>query len=346
MAKDNKRQALVHGVGPKDWLESSGNQQCIRQVDREVLLSESFASVVTHDVAQGKTEMPRLKFLESAYQEQTATNSEKCDLHSTAGNQGAPEPVGTSCGSARNNYAVSHRSAKKRVLHDMSDSSLRKTQGTNLEIPYQIEAVAPKNLRFVPISKEKATELIIKHHYLRRKCPTSLAYGIKVGDETMGVLIIGKPNSYSACVGVTGGTRMDVKLDKGRWRDVFELNRLWVSDDLPPNTESRFIGWVLRELKRDYPNLILLSYADGEQNHVGYVYQATNWIYTGLSAKFEDRTLAGYNDHRSVPKGKLQGPNVIRKQRSRKHRYVMFLTPKDEGLLAWERLPYPKRAAR
>jgi hypothetical protein len=91
--------------------------------------------------------------------------------------------------------------------------------------------------------------------------------------------------------------------------------------------------------------MILLSYADGEQNHVGYVYQATNWIYCGLSAKFKDRTLAGYNDHRSVPRAKLKGPNVIRKERSRKHRYVMFLNRKDEGLLAWKRLPYPKQAA-
>jgi len=210
---------------------------------------------------------------------------------------------------------------------------------------YQGEAFVPESLDFVPISKAQATGLIIKHHYLHRRCPISLAYGIKVGDKVRGVLTIGKPNSYSACVGVTGGALMDVKKDKGRWRDVFELNRLWVSDELPPNTESRFIGWVLRELKRDYPNLILLSYADGEQNHVGYVYQATNWIYTGLSTKFEDRTLAGYNDHRSVPKGKLQGPNVICKRRSRKHRYVMFLTRKDRGLLAWKQLPYPKRSA-
>jgi len=338
MSNDKETQALECGSGSKDWLDINAAQQLGSEKNAEVRLHKSLDGVVAEGAAQQTVDLRRLKILESTCQKQKVTTTKKCDTGATAG-------FGPSSTSAKNSLVISQHLIQKGVLHDMSDCSLRKTQGPNLEIPSRTEAVAP-NLRFCQISNDEATELIVKYHYLHRKCPISLAYGIKVGEETKGVLTVGKLNSYSACVGVTGGTLMDVKLDKGRWRDVFELNRLWVSDDLPPNTESRFIGWVLRELKRDYPNLILLSYADGEQNHVGYVYQATNWIYTGLSTKFADRTLAGYNDHRSVPKGKLQGPNVIRKQRSRKHRYVMFLTPKDEGLLAWERLPYPKRAAR
>ena len=64
----------------------------------------------------------------------------------------------------------------------MSDCSLRKTQGTNLEIPSRTEAVAPKNLHFVSISKEQATELIIKQHYLRRRCPISPRLRDEVAD--------------------------------------------------------------------------------------------------------------------------------------------------------------------
>lgn len=38
-------------------------------------------------------------------------------------------------------------------------------------------------------------------------------------------------------------------------------------------------------LKQYKDDLILVSYADSAQGHHGYIYQATNWIYTGISAK-------------------------------------------------------------
>jgi hypothetical protein len=169
---------------------------------------------------------------------------------------------------------------------------------------------------------------------------------------------------WSVQVGVTGGALWDVRKNKGRWRDVFELNRLWIADDVTDHCiESKFVAWCLRELKKENPNLILISYADGSvtnsvtrKNHVGVVYKALGFIYTGLNAEFTDITLEGYGDHRSVPK-KLQGekvgnrrawasaPNVIRKPRSRKHRYVWFADPKDKSLLGWKALPYPKQPA-
>jgi hypothetical protein len=177
----------------------------------------------------------------------------------------------------------------------------------------------------------------------------------------VGVCTFGKP-MWSVQVGVTGGALWDVRKNTGRWRDVFELNRLWIADDVIDHCiESKFVAWCLRELKKENPNLILISYADGSvtnsvtrKNHVGMVYQAGGWIYTGLSSPWVDITIEG-KDHRSVPK-KMQGEKIgnrrtwagvstVRKKRSRKHRYVMFLDRKGEGLLAWERLPYPKQAA-
>jgi len=38
---------------------------------------------------------------------------------------------------------------------------------------------------------------------------------------------------------------------------------------------------------------VVVSYADTSQNHHGYIYQATNWIYTGLSAKRPDYKIKG-----------------------------------------------------
>lgn len=72
----------------------------------------------------------------------------------------------------------------------------------------------------------------------------------------------------------------------GRYSDrVFELNRLCVSEGLPKNALSWFVGQTFKMLPSP---LALVSFADSGQNHHGYIYQATNWIYTGLSTRFTD----------------------------------------------------------
>jgi hypothetical protein len=211
-------------------------------------------------------------------------------------------------------------------------------------------------LSFKEIGKGLARLAVIEKHYLHRPCPISWAWGIFVDERLKGVLTIGKPPSWSTMCGVVGETYKEFKNNpKGRANDVYELNRLWVCDSMPRNTESRFIGYCLRELRKQLPNVIVVSDADTQQGHIGYVYQATNWIYTGTSAPFKDLHPVGYTDYRSVPNyvrgEKVNGkrawaldPNVPRIERSIKHRYVWFGDKKDEGLLAWKRQPYPKRA--
>jgi len=65
--------------------------------------------------------------------------------------------------------------------------------------------------------------------------------------------------------------------------DCLTLTRLWLSDELPRNSESRVNGVVIRALKRNTSVKFLLSYADPAQRHLGTIYQATGWLYTGLS---------------------------------------------------------------
>jgi hypothetical protein len=169
---------------------------------------------------------------------------------------------------------------------------------------------------FKPISHGLATDTVIAKHYQHRGCPITWAFGVFVDDILKGVLTVGKPCSSTVCSGVCGPERSS---------DVYELNRLWLDDTLPRNGESRFIGWCLRWFAHHCAGLILVSYADTGQNHIGTVYQATNWLYTGMSAKFKD---------------KIEG-RVI--ERSRKHRYV-WLNNLDKNLLRWKVMPYPKRA--
>ena len=77
---------------------------------------------------------------------------------------------------------------------------------------------------------------------------------------------------------------------------------------------------------------LLVSFADTEQKHLGIVYQATNWIYTGLSAKRTDWTVKGIDKHghtwadkyTAAEMRELFGDRFYLKPRSRKHRYVFI----------------------
>lgn len=210
-------------------------------------------------------------------------------------------------------------------------------------------------LRFQEIEKKVAKQMVIANHYLHRPCPISWAWGAFVGDELKGVLTIGKPPSWSTMCGLVGESYKEFKSNtNSRAKDVYELNRLWMDDSLPHNSESQFIGWCLRSLRKLRPTAILVSYADTKMGHVGTVYAATNWIYTGTSTPFKDLHPAGYGDYRSVPNSvrgeKVNGkrawaldPAIPRIERSIKHRYVWFSNTNDAGILAWGRQPYPKR---
>jgi hypothetical protein len=163
---------------------------------------------------------------------------------------------------------------------------------------------------FEAIDKHAATDMVVTHHYAHRRCPISWAWGIRTHGKLVGVLTVGKPVSWSVMCSLVGETSEEMKTNSSaRSRDVYELNRLWLSDECPKNLESRFIGWCLRELKKLRPHLILVSYADGSKRHVGKVYQATNWVYTGQSLPFTDICVEGFGDYRSVPQ-ELRGGYV------------------------------------
>jgi hypothetical protein len=105
---------------------------------------------------------------------------------------------------------------------------------------------------------------------------------------------------------------------------------------------------------------IIVSFAEISAGHVGTVYQATNWIYTGLSAKRTDWTVKGIHKHGQTLSDKYRtaqgmreafGDDFYLKERPRKHRYVFFNCDRrrKKELLAKLRypiLPYPKQDSR
>lgn len=119
-----------------------------------------------------------------------------------------------------------------------------------------------------PVTSRAAADLVVKEHYLHRRPPISFAYGLFTDEnELRGVVTFGTPASRhlqkSAC-----------PADPGK---VIELNRLWVDDVMPTNTESWFVSRALRQL----PGRIVVSYADPVHGHIGYIYRALCFRYAG-----------------------------------------------------------------
>lgn len=60
----------------------------------------------------------------------------------------------------------------------------------------------------------------------------------------------------------------------GHWR---ELRRMACSPDSPKNTSSRFLGWMVRWFRKNYPQCEkLISYQDTAV-HTGTIYRAAGW---------------------------------------------------------------------
>lgn len=89
-------------------------------------------------------------------------------------------------------------------------------------------------------------------------------------------------------------TRLIPDIAHGEYR---ELSRLWSPDGMPRNTESRLIASSIQRLPSEVR--LIVSYADPAQGHVGIVYQATNFIYLGLTDGGGDRLVdeAGHSHH-------------------------------------------------
>ena len=202
---------------------------------------------------------------------------------------------------------------------------------------------ALQDLRVLPVPIKIAKGLIVAHHYLHSLPGGSqLAFGVFIGTRLLGALILGV-GSYNASSLVQGALA----------QDCLTLSRLWLHDDLPKNSESVVIGAALQFLKKHTRLKFLLSYADPPQGHVGTIYQATGWFYTGLSDSMplynigdgklrHSRSLAhSYGTH-SVRHFTGHGVAVKLIPQEAKHRYICFLDRDWQDRLRVPVLPYPK----
>ena len=195
-----------------------------------------------------------------------------------------------------------------------------------------------------PIGTDETREWFLYKHYAKRLPNTVYAFGLYDGARLVGVCSFGVPPSPSLIIGSMGE----------EYKDRFlELNRLCVEEGLPPNSLSFFVSRCLRMLPAP---MVVVSYADTAMGHHGYIYQATNFLYTGLTKPHKEYSLEGSDNKHSrhlldslggINEAKRKGVALTEGQRSLKHRYFFFCGTKKQRSkmladLKYAVLPYPK----
>jgi len=200
------------------------------------------------------------------------------------------------------------------------------------------------------ISRNECAPFILGIHYAKRWPSITHAFGLFDSDELVGVVTYGTPASAPLKRGIAG--------DQYK-RQILELNRLCLKYNRR-NEASMLVGASLKLL----PESIVVSFADTEQGHFGYVYQACNFIYCGLSAKRTDWKVKGKEHlhgqtvadefrgtkNRAAAMREKYGDDFYLKPRPRKHRYLYLVGDKRfkrkaKAAIKYPEMPYPKKEA-
>lgn len=201
-----------------------------------------------------------------------------------------------------------------------------------------------RDLTISSVSTSDVQEFSRRYHYTGTGGNATWRWGLWHGPVLMGVVAYNLP-TRETCESVFGPDHFD---------KVWHMGRLALADSAPPNSESRLIGGSLKAIKRDHSDVWgVLTYAATDVGHLGYVYQATNAIYTGTGGH-----AVIYVDKQGQRRSDYYASAYVSRQAALsrgwtvadggvKHRYLYVLGNKTQrrhrmAQLRLPALPYPK----
>lgn len=201
-----------------------------------------------------------------------------------------------------------------------------------------------RNLQVATIDHATAAAVVAAKHYSKRIGILWEAFGLFMDQRLVGVVTYGQPSAP-----------IQKHAFRNRTFRLYELTRLVVDSGIP-NGASILVGRSLRMLSAK--PCAVVSYADTEWNHVGIVYQATNWIYTGPVVSHDSLYLVNgervhpitlRDRHGVTSPAKWAKENEVETLKPKpKHRYFYLVGSKRDcramraQLIYEEVKPYPK----
>lgn len=177
-------------------------------------------------------------------------------------------------------------------------------------------------------------------HY-SKTIPTGklVAFGVWENDKFIGCVIFGRG------VGNAQIERYGIPVTSGA-----ELVRVALGKHETPVT--KIVSIAIKLLKKHSPGIrLLVSYADSRQGHLGIIYQAGNWIYTGKASTTPDYLYKGRYYHvrsmnRMIKNGKFTRAfvnSLPTRSGGERLRYLYPLDADMRQLVEGLRKPYVKR---
>lgn len=199
-----------------------------------------------------------------------------------------------------------------------------------------------KELIVAPASYDACKYACKNFHYSKSVPGGKLVkHGVWEGGKFKGVVLYG--DTASASMHTPYG------LD---YTQVCELRRVALINH--EHTVTEIISKSLKLLKKNNPNLeLVVSYADQEQEHLGIIYQAGNWIYEGETKptsaflingkKVHGRTVNNvYGCSKMEYLRKNVDKNVRKVKNKPKFKYLMPLTKRARRKFEYLHKDYPK----
>ncbi|MGE0399925.1 MAG: protein Mom [Kofleriaceae bacterium] len=141
-------------------------------------------------------------------------------------------------------------------------------------------------LLVAPCDFDAAKYAVMRWHYSRAMPAGKLVkFGVWESGRFVGVVLFGR--------GANNHMAMPYGLDM---TELAELVRVALTDHVTPVTQ--IVAEALRQLRDTNPGLrLVISFADPDQDHHGGIYQAGNWIYTGMSISAPEYIVNGRRLH-------------------------------------------------
>ena len=190
------------------------------------------------------------------------------------------------------------------------------------------------------IASRKAIEYACKNFHYAKIVPAH-AFGFSVfniKNEWCGVI------TYGGGAGAYMGSPYGLTFGK-----YLELNRMALNGKQESTSKAMSIS--IKLIKKMNPTIkLLISYADKGQNHLGIIYQSTNWYFVDESeSSGEEVYYKGKWSHNRTPSEKLSKENyrLLKKRvKAGKYKYLYPLTIDMKELCEKLKKPYPKKSVK
>ncbi|MBQ5478193.1 MAG: protein Mom [Bacteroidaceae bacterium] len=209
-------------------------------------------------------------------------------------------------------------------------------------------------MRLTPATNEAIRYACLHYHYAKAVPVNTVAYNVyNDSDEWCGVILFAR--------GANDRIGSEYGLLQGQ---ILELVRVALNGK--QESTSQAVAMCLKQLRKDCPLCrMVVSYADCDQNHLGTIYQATNWIYVGTSMENQQdsswivngkrrhgRIISGWVKQRGGLNGltreqfirKYYDPNATKYITKGKRKYLFPFDKQMKRKVEPLRKPYPKEA--